>query len=69
MKGCLESASLGAGSSPFDSRSNSEPTHLAWESNSVATLVAPVDTHLFSQVLKPGGVGGLEPILRSGGRS
>jgi len=54
------------GSSPYDSRSYCEPTHSAWESISGRCLVRrSVDTHLLSQVLEPGGTGGLEPLFFS----
>jgi hypothetical protein len=55
------------GSSSFDSRSNCEPTHLAWESVSGTALVAgPVDTHLLQKVLRPSGTGELEPYCFGG---
>ncbi len=52
------------GSSLFDSRSYCEPVQLAWESISGVPFVArPVDAHLLRRVLKPSGVGKLEPAL------
>jgi hypothetical protein len=61
-------ANLGAnfarGSSLFDSRSYCEPTHSAWESLSGRPRgVCLVDTHLFIQVLRPSGIGKLEPLF------
>lgn len=51
------------GSSLFDSRSNCEPTHSAWELISdSAHWQSPVGTHLFTQVLRPSGNGRLGPI-------
>jgi hypothetical protein len=56
------------GSSLFDSRSNCEPTHLAWESDSALALVVwAVDTHLLKKVLRPSGTGKLEPLFSKGG--
>ncbi|CAN5593534.1 hypothetical protein BH10ACT11_BH10ACT11_12910 [soil metagenome] len=53
-----------SGSSLFASRSNCEPTHPAWELISdSAHWQSPVGTHLFTQVLRPSGNGGLEPFL------
>jgi len=55
------------GSSLFDSRSNCEPAPLAWESVSERSLAASsVDAHLLRRVLKPGGVGKLEPLYFGG---
>jgi hypothetical protein len=52
------------GSSLFDSRSNCEPTQSAWESISALPLVGlAVDTHLFTQVLRPSDTGRLEPFF------
>jgi hypothetical protein len=55
------------GSSLFDSRSNGEPVHMAWESVSGRPFAAePVDAHLLRRVLKPSGVGKLEPFYLAG---
>ncbi len=52
------------GPSTFDSRPNCEPTRLARESVSDASLVAaPADSPLYIRVQKPGGTGGLEPMM------
>ena len=51
----------------FASRSYCEPTQSTWESSSGGALrVAPVDTHLFIQVLRPSGTGKLGPLFSSG---
>jgi hypothetical protein len=63
-------AMVSLGSSSYDSPSYCEPTHLAWESISGWRLAChSVDTHLFKQVLKPGGIAELEPLFVPGGGS
>ena len=60
----LSLLTFGQGSSLFASRSNCEPTQLPWESSfGSALVVAPADTHLFHQVLRPSGTGRLGPLF------
>lgn len=55
-------------SSPSVSRSNCEPTQSPWEFKFgsfalLADVGAPADTHLNSQVLRPGGNAGPESVF------